>query len=58
MKDIWKWLDGNKTTIGMLILAIAPHLPDDWQPIVYAIGTTIAGVGGGHKVKKALKKAG
>ena len=53
-KKIWGWLDGSKTTIGSLILAAAPHLPDDWQVFAYIIGGAIAGTGGVHKVRKKL----
>lgn len=59
--NIWNVLDGNKTTIGAILLvaakggkAFAPNLLDPAQyDFVEMVGAGLAGVGIGHKVIKA-----
>jgi len=56
MKKLWEWLNGNKTIIGTLILAIAGTglIPDHtvlYQFLLWA-GGLLAGGGLVHKVAK------
>lgn len=56
---IWDWLNGNKTLIGTLILAVAEAgiipMNDSWHSFLVWAGTTLAGVGLAHKVFKKGK---
>lgn len=65
IKTIWQWLDGNKTTFGLVILWIAERVPVgiplfgipwlDLKDVLTAIGGALVGTGVVHKVvKKSL----
>ncbi len=58
MKVIWDWLNGNKTLIGTLILALVGSgiIPDHtflYQFLLW-IGGLLAGGGLVHKLKKGV----
>lgn len=59
-KSVWKWLDGNKTLFGTLMLAAVPYVPHPLaQTTLIILGTALGGVGVFHKIAKgraALKK--
>lgn len=54
MKKLWKWLDGKKSYIGLLLMA-GSKFCGEFESIVYIVGTAIAGVGGADKVRKLNK---
>lgn len=61
MKAIWDWLNGNKTTIGSILIAVAGHLPSDLEvvgisvtSVLYWVGGMLGGIGVGHKIKKKI----
>lgn len=56
LKKIWDFFDGGKTTIGALILAAAPLLPEDWRIFAQIIGAALTGGGTVDKIRKAVKR--
>ncbi len=56
-KKIWNFLDGNKTTIGSMLVAAGRFLPPDVAIFTDIIGLAIGGTGTVHKVRKAVVKA-
>ena len=56
IKAVAGFFDGGKMTIGSLILAAAPQLPDDWQIYAQIIGSSLTGGGAVHKIKKFRAK--
>ena len=56
MKKIWEWLNGNKTVIGTLILAVLSTgiVPDHTlgYEVMLWLGGLLAGVGVVHKAVK------
>lgn len=61
MKNIWQWFDGNKMTIGTMILVITPII---FQPhtigyqFLMWFGGVLTGVGVAHKVVKGTSNTG
>ena len=55
MKKVWKWLDGKKTYIG-LVLCWASKFCGEFQDPVFVIGSAISGGGIVHKKVKQRRK--
>lgn len=63
MKNIWKWLNGNKTTIGavMMLIVNSEYVQElITNPSLYTLLQSIAGIFFGvglfHKAGKALSR--
>jgi len=63
MKKLWNFFDGNKTTIGAVLMLIVNSqyiesliTKPDLYMLVQGIAGLVFGVGIAHKTKKALKK--
>lgn len=63
MQNIWKWFDGNKTTIGAIALMTVNSAYIEeliTNPNLYTLAQGIAGIFFGvglfHKAKKAMNK--
>ena len=62
MKAIWTWFDGKKAVIGgVFSLLTAYGIAKGWigpaeQDLFLGISTFLIGLGGGHKIMKAIKK--
>jgi len=59
LSDIWAWLNGNKTTIGAVILALVAREGDlfgspELEAILEWAGGILAGGGLVHKIKKGI----
>jgi hypothetical protein len=58
LNKIWEFLDGKKTVIGFIIVVICGdpnlgnYLPAYWISVLHYVGTSIGGVGIGHKLLK------
>ncbi len=61
LKKIWAWFDGNKMTIGTMMLVMTPILFGDhttaYQFFMW-FGGILTGVGVGHKVLKGTNNTG
>ena len=62
MKKFWNWFDGNKTSIGAILLLIVNSgyvesliTNPDLYMLAQSIASAILGIGLAHKVKKAVK---
>lgn len=60
-KTLWQLMDGKKLISGLGLVGVGfglkhiPGLQDMGNDIMF-IGMSIAGIGGGHKVRKHIKK--
>ncbi len=62
LNNVWKWFDGNKTTIGAISLMVvnSPYVEElitnpNLYTLAQGIAGTIFGIGLTHKAGKAIK---
>lgn len=55
MKQVWEFLDGKKTIIGLILLAVAGHSTGLTAEILNIVGGSLTGVGFAHKGIKSTK---
>lgn len=63
MQNIWKWFDGNKTTLGAVAMLIVNSdyiesliTNPDLYTLIQGLAGALFGVGLAHKAKKAMNK--
>jgi len=56
LKKMWKFVDGNKTTIGLALWIIAPHCGAA-TAVVQAVSVLVGGTGVAHKAVKTKRRS-